>query len=293
MNLLYITKGGPMDYLNDLIFHGFYELFGEQAVDSKPLSFLYNSYKHEWSKSRLYGNGFSVAGIIAEDKMDRTNIAEKIADQFYDYIVYGSVWRCQDYIELVTKTYPSNRVVILDGEDHTRIHPLAEKFPYFKRELMQDGPNLHPISFCIPAMKMTTEPFLPKTKEMGKVIPGKLETYIFKENEEDLYYKDYQESFYGLTMKKAGWDCMRHYEILANHCIPYFADLDSCPPRIMSHLPKDLIKEGMSLRDQAPFPEEKYYKICDQLFEYTKENLTTKKMAEYVFREVVTKRGEK
>lgn len=271
-----------MDYLNDLIFHGFYELFGKQTVDSKPLTFLYNTYKYEWSKSRLYGNGFSVAGIIEEDTADRSNIPEKIADQFYDYIVYGSVWRCLDYIDLVTKTYPANRVVILDGEDHTDVHPIAEKFSYFKRELMQDGPNLHPISFCIPAIKMATGPVLLKTKEMGTVIPGKLDTYVFKENEEVLYYKDYQESFYGLTMKKAGWDCMRHYEILANHCIPYFQDIDLCPPRILTHLPKNLIKEGMLLRDQTSLPEEKYYETCDQLFEYTKANLTTKKMAEYV-----------
>lgn len=41
-------------------------------------------------------------------------------------------------------------------------------------------------------------------------------TYIF-ENEEE-YYNDYKKSLFAITRKKGGWDCMRHYEILACGC---------------------------------------------------------------------------
>src|SRR5208283_4616118 len=61
-------------------------------------------------------------------------------------------------------------------------------------------------------------------------------TYIY-DNEAD-YYKGYQDSCFGVTMKKAGWDCMRHYEILANGCLPLFLDVHKIPPAVMTHLPK-------------------------------------------------------
>ena len=40
-------------------------------------------------------------------------------------------------------------------------------------------------------------------------------------NESD-YYKDYQRSYFAITCKKGGWDCLRHYEILANAVSPTF-----------------------------------------------------------------------
>ena len=44
------------------------------------------------------------------------------------------------------------------------------------------------------------------------------------------YYKEYQHSRFGLTYKKAGWDCHRHYEILSSGAVPYFTDLAERPP---------------------------------------------------------------
>ena len=55
---------------------------------------------------------------------------------------------------------------------------------------------------------------------ISPLIPGKLDTYIY-EKERD-YYDMYFNSLFALTYKKAGWDCLRHYEILANGCILYF-----------------------------------------------------------------------
>lgn len=88
---------------------------------------------------------------------------------------------------------------------------------------------LHPITFSIPKDKIVLSIPL-KTKNCSDLIPGKIETYIYQ-NEED-YYKEYQSSLFAITTKKGGWDCLRHYEIMANGCIPYFPNIEQCPPRI-------------------------------------------------------------
>ena len=84
-----------------------------------------------------------------------------------------------------------------------------------------------------------------KTKLLAHIIPGNLDTYIFSTAEE--YNQDYQNSFFAVTCKKAGWDFFRHYEILANGCIPLFIDIESIPEHTMTRFPKDIINETNKL----------------------------------------------
>ena len=96
---------------------------------------------------------------------------------------------------------------------------------------------LHQITFSIPTEKICKTYNL-KTKILSNLIPGNTSTYIYN-NEED-YYNEYKTSYFAITSKKGGWDCMRHYEILANGCIPYFLNIENCPKNTMSLLPKEL-----------------------------------------------------
>ena len=144
-------------------------------------------------------------------------------------------------------------------------------------------PLLHPIGFSIPEAKIVGE--LPaKTQVLATVIPGDPSTYVF-DREAD-YGADYQRSLFGMTMKKAGWDCLRHLEILANGCIPYFRDFDACPPDTLTHLPKDLIREGNRLFDQTAasgdVPLQACLALIAQLLAHTRRELTTVAMAKYV-----------
>lgn len=147
-----------------------------------------------------------------------------------------------------------------------------------------------PLSFSIPESKiLRTIP--EKELDFAPLIPGNLETYIY-DKEED-YYKDYQRSYFAITYKKAGWDCMRHYEILANGCIPYFIDLDTCDPDTMHLLPRKLILEAMNLDgvsylkiDHEKFDRDKYFEILTKLLEYTREHLSTKSMARYLLKAI-------
>jgi hypothetical protein len=289
MKILYITdhidiakaSGGFIsDYINDLVFYGLRELFGDDVVDSTQIVSLYKEYEGKIHPQHLWGS-MTAFWLIGENNIDRTNIEEKIKDRYYDLIIYGVINRCKKYYDLVSKCYPSNKVILVDSSDETDLNPLYEKHLYFKRELVIDHPNLLPISFGIPTSKLTT-PNKNKTQDYATCIPGQPETYIFKD--ENLYYEDYQRSFYGVTMKKAGWDCMRHYEILGNYCMPYFVGLEDCPKNTLANLPKELLLEGRELANN--FDEQKYFHILDELFNYTKNNLTTQNIANYIINHI-------
>jgi hypothetical protein len=283
MKILYITNykktaqasGGYInDYLNDILFYGLTEIKDIEVVDSTPIVHLYKKNQNQIPIQHLWGRGFTTSYLIDNDNVDRFNIEEKIKDRYFDLIIYGSVSRCLDYYDIVSKTYPPDKVFLIDGDDSTNIHALSTIHPYFKRELISD--NLIPIYFAIPECKITTNK-LNKTQEYGSIIPGQSE---YKFNIEQEYYNDYNKSYFGVTMKKAGWDCLRHYEILANHCVPYFTDLEECPSRTLINLPKELLLEAKEIAHN--FEEQKYFLILDELFKYTKQHLTTKQLAQYV-----------
>ena len=149
---------------------------------------------------------------------------------------------------------------------------------------------LNPITFSIPAEKIC-ESYNVKTKILSNLIPGDIDTYIY--NTEEEYYNEYKQSYFAITIKKAGWDCMRHYEILANGCIPYFIDIEQCPENTMYLLPKNLFIESNVLYDKFKnknineLTEElinEYNVLQKKLIEYTKTYLTTDKLAKYILK---------
>lgn len=101
--------------------------------------------------------------------------------------------------------------------------------------------NLRSISFSIPEEKIVK--IIPeKTKLFGKhivdeevasKIPGSYVKYAF--NDELEYYNDLQKSKFGITTKRSGWDCLRHYEIAANGSVICFKDLDKKPSTCAPH----------------------------------------------------------
>jgi hypothetical protein len=146
--------------------------------------------------------------------------------------------------------------------------------------------KIYPISFSIPKEKIVSH--IPeKTKLLATIIPGKPETYIYGNSEID-YYIDYRRSIFGMTTKKAGWDCMRHYEIMANGCIPYFPDLTNCPIETMTTFPKDLILEGNRLYEKYKTLDfahiQKHYRseyecLIQRILEFVRIHLTTESIA--------------
>ena len=107
---------------------------------------------------------------------------------------------------------------------------------YFYKKL-----NLHQISFSIPESKILKYPSQ-KTKDFTSHIVDQEVAVLLKSDstkyrftEESEYYADLQASRFGITTKRAGWDCLRHYELAANGCVPCFRDLDKKPEYCAPH----------------------------------------------------------
>jgi len=140
---------------------------------------------------------------------------------------------------------------------------------------------VHPISFSVPA-----ENVLYSVPVKDKLVAGcQYDSRAFHDESE--YFKEYRRSLFGNTKCKAGWDCNRHYEILANGCIPNFENMDNIPPNTMVDFPKDIVRRGMELMKECGEngelpPREKYEPIIKELLDYTRENLTTEARVKYI-----------
>lgn len=166
-----------------------------------------------------------------------------------------------------------------------------------------ENKRVFPITFSIPDEKIVK--YIPTKKFiLANYIPiGVGETTYIYDNEND-YYNDYKNSLFAITKKKGGWDCMRHYEILACGCIPYFIDLDQCPKNALFNFPKELI---LTTNKFYEFLKNKYnissnnniiqlnkeevdkcYEYIELLLKYTKSYLTTKDIAQYIIQKTNT-----
>lgn len=135
------------------------------------------------------------------------------------------------------------------------------KFPTWKREwTLQSQPDawhrlvppallkflprprhLHRISFAIPEVQIVGAPPA-KTKDFpAHIVDGEVREvlgagsggHVFDSEEE--YRRDLQSSRFGITTKRSGWDCLRHYEIAANGAVPCFRELEKKPKTCAPH----------------------------------------------------------
>jgi len=191
--------------------------------------------------------------------------------------------RCFEFWDIVSQAYKPQDIIFIDGEDNNYINTfLAKQGRLFKRELdylSSEYQNIvSPLNFCIPKELIVKE--IPKKeKDYATIIPGDKSTYVY--TEEQPYFEDYQKSYFGVTTKKGGWDCLRHYEILMNGCVPFFPTLVECPSLTMTRFPKKLILEAMDKikkENDLSFYEE----YVTLLLDHTRKNLTTEEVAKSI-----------
>jgi len=134
---------------------------------------------------------------------------------------------------------------IEDTDILTEIAPLSHHDVYNVHLHTYLKSSIFPLSYCIPDEYIVSDDVLHnKISLIAPLIPGDTSTYVFGPEQETDYCKMYQTALFAHTHKKGGWDCLRHYEILGNGCIPIFPDLLHCPPTTLTTLPKELIMEA-------------------------------------------------
>ena len=272
--ILFITPNVE-DYAADGVFHGLRTLLGDSAVDFPKAEYLYDTVSESArSRIRGHGfTLYGLLPDIPVDRdhcLARALGGEFDAVIFGDiWRTFGifSEWGPQ-------LTDAGIRIAILDGSDRIEPYPFAGEWwrrrawwflprahtrgTYFKREvtpwtrwfasyLALPPPlnavrmrELHPLSFSIPAQKIVDVP-VAKTQEFGthvvdEEVAGRIghpTAYAFAD--EDAYVEDLRRSRFGVTMKREGWDALRHYEIAAAGCVPCFRDLASKPRTCAPH----------------------------------------------------------
>jgi hypothetical protein len=191
--------------------------------------------------------------------------------------------------------------------------PRAHKrVPYFKRELtpltwhyrsfrLLPGSlaarlpmlrGVKPTSFSIPEEKVfvgeaeKTQLFAsdivdPELKDCAPL--GKRDDYLFA-GEAD-YYADLRRSRFGITTKRGGWDCLRHYEIAANGAVPCFKHLDRKPATCAPHglhagncVSYDSRVELLARVESMP--DDEYVRLRDGALRWARASSTTNRAAE-------------
>ena len=158
---------------------------------------------------------------------------------------FFSETKTQRYIPK-TNFYKSQTLNKIENTDIlTEIAPLSHHDVYNVHLHTYLKSSIFPLSYCIPDEYIVGDDVLHnKISLIAPLSPGDASTYVFGPDQEEDYRKMYQSSMFACTRKKGGWDCLRHYEILGNGCIPIFKDLRHCPSTTLTTLPKELIMEA-------------------------------------------------
>ncbi len=322
MKILFISninekKGRLNDYMSDILLHGLREIYGDSVIDYPGVWYMYPEEvkRIKYDINNLWGKGFTLYNLLSNyHKIDRTDIEKKIKTNYFDFIIFGSIHKSRLFFSEAINS--KSKIIFVDGDDHQFIDKqITKNGVYFKRELVSDYvTNVYPINFAIPKEKIVQTINSKPINLLSPIIPGKNSSQIYK-NEQD-YNQVYQNSIFALTYKKIGWDSLRHYEILMNGCIPLFFNINHCPEKTLTKLPKQMLfdifnqyswilnqffptkiyklkflsiekfflffnslfkKKNTGISFINTYPE--IVEIKEKLINYTKKNLTTKNVA--------------
>jgi len=144
--------------------------------------------------------------------------------------------------------YSQQNLNIIDHMTDTllNVNVLSHHEVYHLNPREYNDSYIHPLPYSIPdELILSKQEHLKilenKTSETAFLIPGQKNTYLFGFHQEKEYNEMYRQSKYAFTFRKGGWDCLRHYEILANGCIPIFENIQQCPKECLISYPKQLL----------------------------------------------------
>jgi hypothetical protein len=321
---------GHDDFLTDSLFHGLRSLLGERAVDYPRIDHLYRGHRPLGDLHGRGFTLAGLLDDVPVDRnrlLDRAENGEFDAVVFSDIWRNFGAWvewapRLEGRVRLAVldgadrvEPYPYSG--LWWRVRHWWLVPRAHRrATYFKREItpwmywfgsyLALPPRVaralgvlrgvRPISFSIPEQRVVGEP-PPKDRLLATHVVdpevaarlGGQGSYAFEDAES--YYGDLRRSRFGVTVKRAGWDALRHYEIAASGTVPCFRRLEDKPGRAAPFGLRDGVN-CVSYRDAddlatklAGIDERRYASLQGGALDWARAN-TTRVRAEWFLREL-------
>lgn len=177
---------------------------------------------------------------------------------------------------------------IQDFDVITNVSPLLHQEVH---ELNANDKKIFPLAYCIPdecivddatdCVKSNLIIEMNSSNSSGN--------YRFNKEQEKEYNDLYRASRFAETKKKGGWDCLRHYEILANGCIPVFENIIDCPQDSLVTFPKELVNQCYHQFlpwDNSEYSENEYNEVRLELLNHTRNKCSTSACANYIFSKI-------
>ena len=298
IKILVITQNCGPDYLSDLVFEGLANNRKVKLYANHIPPYLIDTFT---DLKNIYGRGFTAFGNISQSSaneiivLTERDIYSYCARNAFDYIIYTSIQRSSLLAERILDLKGTTPIFFLDGEDNTDIlSKYASQSFYFKREItdnfyLSQFTGLRSISFKVSHNKIFNGK-VEKRRLLAPCDPRDRRTYIYET--ESSYYQQYRESYFGVTMKKGGWDCMRHYEIIMNRCLPIFIGVENMPLYTIREYPKELQLKcnNLYLRMSKEGPDrylDIYYSYLEQFHSWLKECMTTNTYLPFLLRNTI------
>ncbi len=238
--------------LKDTGNNGFY-LYG-RLTDTEPLKKARLVWQRELSKYDFFiiGNIWAQWEIFVEIALHVPS--EKIividGEDTWSYFPFDNVRHHAKSIEYHHLPALSTVQYFKRERDAAEKNPLKipALFKRIGRRTLYNPRNIQNISMSLPEDVIEYVDWSEKTKdfvgyivdsEVGEHLNGVVvsvlgdRNHVFL-NEED-YSNDLRQSKFGITTKRGGWDCLRHYEYAAKGTILCFKSLDSKPHRCAPH----------------------------------------------------------
>ena len=268
LRILFLTNDRE-DYLADGLLHGLRQLPGLEVVDYPRKECMYEGGRQckVAPEFGVRGGGFSLYGVLTEPQggIDRSFIWQRLAAGWFDAVLIGNVWRQWGFLLQWRELFAAQPLLLLDGDDDQRLYPRSGtrlrqfgigtgltnllELPsthMFKRDLTNRSRkwglrlNVHPLAFSIPesliSLKLPNKSQLFPSHIVDRDLSNKLgasANYVFAD--EQSYRSDLASSRFGITTRRAGWDCLRHYEIAAAGAVICFRDLAQKPVGCAPH----------------------------------------------------------
>nr|WP_093191719.1 hypothetical protein [Thiocapsa sp. KS1] len=216
------------------------------------------------------------------------------ADACLPYPAAGLFWR-RPYYWFLPRAHREFLYFKREWTSDTRFTPLTRVLTKGLRRRLPTAATLRRISFSIPESKIILsrphkEKDFPKhivDAEVAERVQGAATSYAFSSEAE--YYADLQSARFGITTKRSGWDCLRHYEIAANASVPCFRDLqlkpDTCAPHGLNDSNCIIYRSADELfRRIGLMTDTEYTALQDGALAWVRSH-TTKTIAQYVLSE--------